>query len=97
MYNEHNIGIIEQYYNLVNSEECISSDAGYGLFDQKRAIFSSGVLADSETLRDFEDTYGVFPFPKWDEAQKEYYSSIGDGYCQVIIPIDCKDIDRAVR
>jgi len=95
MYTEHNIGIIEQYYSLVNSVESYASNAGYGLFAEKRAIFSSMGLAYSESLRDFEDTYGVLPFPKWDETQKEYYSTIGDGYSQVMIPIDCKDIDRA--
>jgi len=94
MYNEHNINIIEQYLSFSNSEKCYFRNDAEDMFRKKRAILDVGTFAYSESLRDFEDACGVLPFPKWDEAQKDYYSAIGDGYSPVMIPIDCKDMDR---
>lgn len=42
---------------------------------------------DSELLRNMQDDYGLLPFPKYDENQKEYYSFSHDTFASVAIPI----------
>ena len=65
------------------------SEANYAEF------FASGSLlfnvsrlytAESSTLRNMTDDYGVLPYPKYDEAQKEYYSHAHDQYISFGIP-----------
>ncbi len=43
--------------------------------------------AERETLRNMQDDYGIIPFPKYDENQKEYYSYSHDEYTAFAIPI----------
>lgn len=42
--------------------------------------------AEKETMRNMQDDYGVLPYPKYDENQKEYYSFTHDFYGAVVIP-----------
>ena len=43
--------------------------------------------AENRTMRNMQDDYGLLPFPKYDEAQKEYYSYSHDTFSAVVIPI----------
>ncbi|MBQ2706902.1 MAG: extracellular solute-binding protein [Clostridia bacterium] len=45
-------------------------------FEDGRALFTVAQLKGSSKFRDMEDTYGILPLPKYDEAQKDYI-----GYC----------------
>lgn len=38
-----------------------------------------------------ESTYGVLPFPKYDEAQESYYTSSRNTHNAFMMPITCKD------
>ena len=42
--------------------------------------------AETERLRNMQDDYGVLPYPKYDEEQKEYLSFSHDFYGAVVIP-----------
>jgi len=42
--------------------------------------------AETPTLRNMKDDYGIVPFPKYDEKQKEYYSHAHDNYTVFAIP-----------
>ena len=44
------------------------------------------------TLRDMETDFGVLPYPKYDEAQKEYYSRVSY-YWANIIPVTNTKLD----
>ena len=46
---------------------------------------------DSKTVRDMESEYGIIPMPKWDTAQEDYYSFVGDGHTVFSIPTTVKD------
>ena len=58
----------------------ISSGGGNGVnrvFMEGRALFSASLLADAETIVseiDFE--YGLLPYPKWDENQLDYQTTL---------------------
>jgi len=42
--------------------------------------------AEGETLRNMQNEYGILPYPKYDENQKEYYSYAHDQYLSFSIP-----------
>lgn len=43
--------------------------------------------AEENTMRNMQDDYGVLPFPKYDENQKQYYSYSHDTYTAFTIPV----------
>nr|MBQ4319010.1 hypothetical protein [Clostridia bacterium] len=45
-------------------------------------------------LRDMEDDFGVTLYPKWDEAQDEYYSRLESGAPVLIVPATASDTSR---
>lgn len=53
------------------------------------------VAAESSALRNMTDDYGVLPFPKYDEAQEEYYSHAHDQYLSFGIPMTNPNPDVA--
>lgn len=72
--------------------------------DDMYKFFASGSLlfvvnyistAETETLRNMQDEYGILPFPKYDENQKEYYSCTGDIPTCFSIPTTNTDPDTA--
>jgi len=56
------------------------------VFSAERALFYPEVLSAFWGLRGMEDDYGMVPIPKYDEAQKEYYSWMGIAAPSVMIP-----------
>ncbi len=63
------------------------------MFLARKAIFVPSQLGSyiSEGFRNFEDDYGVLPYPKYDENQAEYHT-MADGYHTVLaIPKTVKD------
>ncbi len=59
------------------------------LFTTENAIFVTGVLADSvSTYRDECDfDYGIIPYPKYEEAQENYYTVAGGSVSSSAIPM----------
>ncbi len=43
------------------------------------------------SLRDMESQYSMLPYPKWDEAQTNYYTSADDKFSVFVIPLSCYD------
>ena len=60
-------------------------------FGNGNVLFGSQVLLKLQVLRDSETEFGVIPFPKYDEAQEKYYSSVWNGL--VCVPVTAKDMD----
>ncbi|MBR5460691.1 MAG: hypothetical protein IKV53_07445 [Clostridia bacterium] len=76
-----------QYYN----EKGIS----YKRFLERKSIFCTSGLSSptGEGLRDFEDDYGILPYPKYDESQ-EKYMTMADGIHTVLaVPKTVKDTE----
>ena len=78
------------------SEGCFrAGDADENLDDLAKK-FADGTLLfmcnkmaeiESPIIRNMQDDYGILPFPKYDENQKEYYSYAHDQYTSFGIPI----------
>lgn len=63
--------ISDSFYHVQNSEPEIVSELNEG-----RTLFGGMVLEEVERLRDMDTDFGIVPFPKYDEAQEEYVTSI---------------------
>ncbi len=46
------------------------------VFTVRRAMFMTGELKASLLMRDMEDSFGIVPFPKYDEAQENYQTNL---------------------
>ncbi len=80
-------GIYAKYEEGENKE--------YSMFLNKQSILTAGYLSyvASSSLRDFEDDYGILPFPKWNEYQKEYHSHVYGEHTCMAIPKTAKDLE----
>lgn len=83
---------LEKMHNLFyNTPGCLAGSSGDALYpydvDAMYTFFANGTLlfvvnymstAETATLRNMQDEYGILPFPKYDENQKDYYSCTSD-------------------
>ena len=51
----------------------------------------TATLGKSEQLRAMNDDFGILPYPKYDENQKQYHSTSLDEFSLFVLPIDVKD------
>lgn len=63
-------------------------------FKDGRAIFATGTFNDAIiNLKDAEFDYGILPYPKWDEAQNDYYTMM-DGHGPLLaVPATISDLE----
>ncbi len=64
-------------------------------FKAGRSLFTIAQLKGSSKFRDMEDTYGILPSPKYDEAQDRYYSFCTSNIVASTIPVTCANPARA--
>lgn len=62
------------------------------IFSESRAMFMDVSLYHLEQLRDMEADFGVIPYPKYDEAQDEYYSRVSY-YWATVVPMTNSHLD----
>jgi len=71
-----------------------SNEKTYPVFISDRALFVSGRFIDSEpAYREMESDVGLLPFPKWDEAQKDYKVTICGSESIFGLPINSRNPD----
>ena len=56
------------------------------VFTVGRAMFMTGEIKAAQLMRDMEDTFGIVPFPKYDEAQENYSTNLVDCVFCLTIP-----------
>ena len=87
------------YYNKNHVSTVDSSGAHVGgrdLFMVGRAVFANGYLDQAiDFFREMEDDYGIIPYPKWDESQKDYRSLVDGNHAALAIPMTTMDMERA--
>lgn len=65
-------------------------------FKAGRALFATATLGCCYgALRDMEDHYSVFPYPKYDEDQDAYYTGMMDNFTVLSIPISAPDLEMS--
>ncbi len=71
------------------------NDAVYSVFTSDRALFVTGRFVDAETAyREMDSDFMLLPFPKWDEAQKQYKVTICGSESIFGLPINVRNADQ---
>ena len=58
-------------------------------------LLTGGWIANTDTYREIRFNYGVLPYPKYDESQENYKTTVLNNHSVVTIPIDSKDRECA--
>lgn len=85
---EKMINITEKLYSYIYKDgntKITNTEFGNG-----KVLFGSQVLLKLQILRDFDTDFGIIPFPKYDETQEKYHSSVWNGL--VCVPKTAKDL-----
>ena len=94
----------DRFYTLVSKYADFASAAGEFvsrnnsgndhyemIFKNRRALFLGAELKAAQKYRDFDDTFGIVPVPKLDEAQDSYHSVISKAAPVMCLPITNSD------
>jgi len=92
---------LDKMYALIHDTKGSMSSGGFGVdfyevhknFANGNILFMPNMLGVIETpeLRNMQDDYGILPYPKYDDHQKEYYSYSHDQYTAFVIPYTNED------
>lgn len=64
-----------------------SNNEHQNLFHEGRTLFLAAQFSTSETMREIEPDFGIVPYPKYDESQKDYLTTSRSSYSAFSIPI----------
>ncbi len=78
-----------------NNGDINTVDGYVGAFNLERGVFLAAQLKESTVLRSMEATFGLLPYPKFDESQENYRVAIGTGSEYLGIPTTQDDPSRA--
>ncbi len=90
LYNENTLNMFNKFTDIAYDKEYSLTYQRYeGLnvrqnFKENKAMFWSTFSYYQAELRDMENDFGILPYPKLDETQDRYYSSIAPYYSQFI-------------
>jgi len=97
-YDDKLVSIVEKMYNLYYDSGYVFTDPkSWGdtfmpAFTEGRGLFFNGQLRHAVgTFRDVEFDFGMIPYPKWDDAQEGYYTSVDGGHEGLAIPKSVQD------
>ncbi len=100
--NERNIAIFDKLYALYHeSNNSTLLNGGFsqeqrmaGPFMQNRSLFTAAFLWELDYYRELDFTYGILPYPKFDETQTEYYSCVGNNATVFLVPVNSKGSEK---
>ena len=65
------------------------------MFSNNQALFFLQLLRSAELLRNMNADFGILPYPKYDEAQSEYYCTVGSWHSVFLcVPLTQEDPER---
>ena len=89
--------LFDFYYNTTGIGSSPDDDdfEEFAMFLNKQSIMTTITLGSvmGNGLRNFEDEYGILPYPKWDEYQKNYYSHVYGEHTVSCVPKTAKDLE----
>lgn len=76
-------------YTIFGSNTDFDEEAGgyVYIFSVGRSLFLTGEIKAAQELRDMNDTFGILPYPKYDETQEDYYHSFVSQCFYYTIPV----------
>ncbi len=94
------VAALEKMYNFhYNTDGALGSKDGVGsaeyevtMFVNDQVVMVPSIFNDAFTeYRYMDSTYGIIPYPKWDEAQEQYLTNARDQYSVIGIPLTKTD------
>ena len=81
-------------YTLYSSNTDFDAEAGgyMYVFEAGRSMFLTAEIKGAQLLRNMEDTFGIVPYPKYDENQESYYSSFVNQCYYYTIPVTSPNV-----
>ena len=71
-----------------------SPDKIEDMFANDQVLFYSRYLCIVKKYRDMDTDFGILPYPKYEEAQQEYYSSVSSYGCShICVPVSLADLE----
>lgn len=99
--NEHNVNAIEKLTSIIMNTSGVYYDrqandesAENSIFKDGNVLLSTGWFTHTESFRNLDFSYGVLPYPKYDE-EDEYRTTVFPCYSVLTIPVDSPDPERA--
>ncbi|MBE6611610.1 MAG: hypothetical protein E7632_03860 [Ruminococcaceae bacterium] len=95
------VDVFERTFKLAYDSGAVYMTEGDGLdipteirtiFADNRSLFMDMSFNYIESLRGMDTDFGIIPYPKFDETQKDYHARVCY-YMPTIVPITCKDTD----
>ena len=84
--------LLEFHYNNEGFAKLSNQyDEEQWFLNQKLVFAPMRFFAAFGTLRDMDASYSMLPFPKWDEAQQQYYTNADDKFTVFCIPTSLYD------
>ncbi|MGN1128278.1 MAG: hypothetical protein ACI4T6_04910 [Candidatus Flemingiibacterium sp.] len=98
---EHTAEVMQGLYELIfNTEGVFCYGSGYDddvknrqHFENGNSMFLPGFFYTAEFMRDMKADYGIVPFPKFNEDQKQYYSDVHNIIRLMVVPVTCQKVD----
>lgn len=83
--------------SVVVVERKLGYDLGDMIFPSGQALMGQALVGSIVSMRQtMEDDFGILPFPKWDENQKEYHSIASQHWASAVgVPKTCSDPEKA--
>lgn len=100
--NAHNTDVETKLSDIINNTEGIffdkngESETAYkSIFRNGNVLLATGWFMHTDAFRDVDFGYGVLPYPKWDESQENYDTTVLTTYGVLSIPTDSANKERA--
>ncbi|MBQ7661686.1 MAG: extracellular solute-binding protein [Clostridia bacterium] len=99
-YSERTLAALEQYTNIAYDRQYALTyqryvKSGVPLWQNDQGLFFTAVLGNMPGYREMESDFGILPYPKLDETQESYHSTVAPYNSQFIcVPLIQNDIDR---
>lgn len=75
-------------YEGISTDFSGSNNYSLNLFADSRTVFANGKIGSSYwAAADLDDDIGFLPYPKWDEAQKEYRTMVDGSHQGLAVPV----------
>lgn len=99
---ERMVSVVERIYSLLYETAGVHvprnslEDAAtmFKMFKADQALFIMWEFTATDELRSMESDFGIIPYPKWDENQKNYYTMSDGAHDVMAVPVSCTDPER---
>lgn len=93
--NDKYMTVYEKFAAFIGDKTISRSNDNYtDIFTNGRLLFMSMSVGQLNPLREIEPDYGIVPFPKYDNEQKQYFSFVTNQIQPTVIPVTNSDLLR---